>query len=746
MEPRATLLLAAALGLPTAVVTPLCLPAGVALVVAGLLVLRCAGDRVRFAGLLPLTLLLAALPTTPTTGADWPRAGPVQVRATVVRTERLPDRDATRAWLQSNGRPVRLTVHGALPAVAGDRIAFLGHLTPGATPDRPPSLHARPSAIRILPARPTIPRALARVRAAGERALLELVPGERGPVLATLVLGRATRAPQPVADAHRATGLSHLLAVSGAHAAMLGFMLGLGTFAGGRRAKARRLASRRLHVGAALLVLFAYAGITGGEPPVLRAVLMYALAAFATHVGRDLGLVVGLAVPALLTAATNPAELLGPSFLLSYAAVYGLSLAVPDRPADDDPTAATPTAGPPRWLERLRMPLVASFWATLMTAPITLAWFGQIAPWTIVLTPLLAPLVAVILMLGLVAAVVANISTTAAAPLAPVLGQLTGRYIDFVQAADELPATPVRAWTTPGPTTVALTGIAIVTVFVFLRGRRRIGLAAGLAMAPWFVDGGEPGATGAARFELFAVGHGQAAALTTATGTHIAIDCGSMQLPFLAAAKLVRRRSRRELDWLVITHGDHDHHNGVPALLRRVRVHRALLPAELAGTPLAEQLERHGTTLTFLEPGTSTEPTAHVAVAAPRLGPAASSNDKSLWITIREPALGATVLLCGDASTAGIAAAITQGLAPRADVLVLPHHGRQCEAIPRLLAAVDPRVCLASAASPDGETTQAENVRAHGADLRVTGTAGDLRLAPDGLSTSEPHTPLPSAR
>ena len=63
-----------------------------------------------------------------------------------------------------------------------------------------------------------------------------------------------------------------------------------------------------------------------------------------------------------------------------YAAVAGLALA--GGPRDEGHLE--------RWL---LAPIRASMWATLTTAPLTLFWFGQIAPWTVVLTPLLAPLV-----------------------------------------------------------------------------------------------------------------------------------------------------------------------------------------------------------------------------------------------------------------------------------------------------------------------------------------------------------------
>jgi beta-lactamase superfamily II metal-dependent hydrolase len=97
--------------------------------------------------------------------------------------------------------------------------------------------------------------------------------------------------------------------------------------------------------------------------------------------------------------------------------------------------------------------------------------------------------------------------------------------------------------------------------------------------------------------------------------------------------------------------------------------------------------------------------------------------------------LGATsVLLTGDAQELGVAAALAQGLAPPADALVLPHHGRANANAARLLAAVSPRLALASAATGDGATRLGALLAARGVPLWTTGLCGAIWLpgAPHG--------------
>ncbi|MCA8951694.1 MAG: MBL fold metallo-hydrolase, partial [Planctomycetes bacterium] len=203
-------------------------------------------------------------------------------------------------------------------------------------------------------------------------------------------------------------------------------------------------------------------------------------------------------------------------------------------------------------------------------------------------------------------------------------------------------------------------------------------------------------------------------------------DCGSLHAPTRAARQLVDACPIRRLDWLVLTHADHDHHNGTAALLQRAEVRRALLPRELADSEVAALLRTHGAELAFLAPGERLAPTPGIEVAAPVLATDGTTNDRSLWTTFA--AGGTRVLFCGDAESEGIRAAIAQGVAAASAVLVLPHHGRDDPAVPELLAVVRPACCLASAASSDAATAAGEIARAFGAEVFVTGLDGDVEV------------------
>jgi competence protein ComEC len=630
--------------------------------------------------------------------------GLARLEGVVGEVQRDPANQRTVLWL---GRPrvgMRVFVDGELEVLPGDRVRAMVRTAAAPIAEWPVRPTTSAANVEVEPGSWSVRRGIAALRRRWERLLLQH-GGAAGPLLATLVLGDETRPERGIAEAHRGTGLSHLLAVSGAHAAILAELLGLSA-----RKRGSRLRRPRWHLFVVLALLSLYGAVAGGDPPVLRAVLGYALAATAQPLGRRCGLAIALGVPALWTTLQEPTALLGPSFQLSYAAVLGLALAprLPDRPT---------------WRERLGAAIAASFWAALATAPLTLWWFGQLAPWTILLTPLLAPLVAAMLLGGLLLCLAATLHPLLGDAIGAPLALLVEGYVAMVAAADQLPCTPILATASPALWSALAAAVPAVVWFAWARTRTVAALAGALAAAPHFIPAPRPaGGT----LELFAVGHGQAALARLADGSTVAVDCGSMHHPHLAARRLLAALPERRLDRLVVTHADQDHHNGVPLLLDTVAIAEVFLPESLAGTPLERRLSEAGCAVTIVAAGSQARPHQELQLAAPRLPADASDNDRSLWCRIGR-ADGA-VLLTGDAERQGVEAVLSDRLVHEAAVLVLPHHGRENPRITDLLAVVRPWLCLASAPAEDGLTAQGRVAQRAGVATLTTGAVGSIRV------------------
>lgn len=701
-KPIPPLLWGALWALPTAALAAAALPVAAALALAGAFAALRSRHPAARAGLLALPALLVAA-TPPSLPPPNLPTGPVRLSGPVLEVVRTPALGLLMLRIGDGGRSLRVACDGDFEVLPGDHVRLLARIGEPPAPDTPPSIHARARSVLVQPGPTTPARLAAAARRSCERSLLEQLPPDVGPMVATLVLGRGTRPPGDLLQAHQATGLSHLLAVSGAHAAMLAAIVGLTG-----RAQQRRLGTHPRRTTVLLLLLAVYAAMTGNEPPVLRALISCLLVALGAWLGRPCGIATSLLAPAMFTCLVRPDALLGPSFLLSYAAVAGLSLVAP----------GSRERGARHWLWRA---LVSSAWATLTTAPLTLIFFGQLAPWTVLLTPLLAPLVGALLLGGLALALLAQVTPWLAPLVAWPLGHVAQFYAAFVQVADQLPATPVHALLAPPTVALAFVGLLAGCLVLLRPTRQSVALGCGLLILPHFLPWSPAGPPGC---RLLAIGHGQACVLQAADGHLTAVDCGSLHLPFAAAERLVRSLPCRRLDLLVVTHADHDHHNGVAVLLQKLPIAAAVVPQALAESDLVRQLAAAGTTVRVLQPGERCEPAPHLRVQAPPLPAAAGDNDQSLWVSATLGPL--RILLTGDAQELGTAAALAAGIATPHDVLVLPHHGRANANGPRLLERVAPRACLASAARADGDTVLGRIARRFGAELFVTGRDGDL--------------------
>ena len=143
-------------------------------------------------------------------------------------------------------------------------------------------------------------------------------PREQGIVIA-LVLGVTDGLDNELLNAYAASGAMHVLAVSGLHVSiiygiLLFFFRPLGKSAGGQWLVAL----------VSLMLLWAYAFITGLSPSVLRAVTMFSFVAIAKPVGRNTNIYNTLAASAFCLLVYDPYLLMSVGFQLSYLAVLGI--------------------------------------------------------------------------------------------------------------------------------------------------------------------------------------------------------------------------------------------------------------------------------------------------------------------------------------------------------------------------------------------------------------------------------------
>jgi competence protein ComEC len=511
-----------------------------------------------------------------------------------------------------------------------------------------------------------VERARERVR---DRIRAELGATPAAGILAALAVGDQRAISAEEWRLFNRTGVTHLMSISGLHVTLVsGLAAGLAGF-GWRRMPAAllRLPARRAAALAAIAAALVYTLLAGFAVPAQRTFCMVAVVALALWSGRISSPSRTLALALAVVVAADPWAPLAPGLWLSFGAVALIFYVA---------------AAGPRLVQWLRMQ-----WAvTVGLAPAALLLFGQVSLAGPLANALAIPLVSVVLTpLALAAAVL---------PLEFILhaaAWLVEWLLVFLEWCASLPGALWQQHAAPlWSVALALAGAAWV-----LAPRGVPWRAAGAAlMAPAFCVAPPAPAAGEAWITTADVGQGLAVLVRTATRT-LVYDAGPGYGPEADSAgrilvPLMRGAGIGGIDLLVLSHEDADHLGGALTLLETFEVEAlasSLAPPHalntLAAAPMrcaaGSRWQWDGVRFEFLHPPEGWE--------------RARRNNQSC--VLRVEAAGGAMLLTGDIER--LAESDLMKAAPRADVLLVPHHGSRTSSSAEFIAAVSPRWALVPA-------------------------------------------------
>jgi competence protein ComEC len=520
-----------------------------------------------------------------------------------------------------------------------------------------------------------------RLHAHVERTLARGTTGERRTVLTGIVLGEDDGIDPSLRDAFQASGLTHLLAVSGQNVAITA----VGVVAVARVVGIGRLAGE----GIAILAVLAYALAVGWQPSVVRAAVAGILASLGWITARPRDRWHAMAVGALVLLAWTPSAALEPGFQLSFAAVAAIFLVLPR-------VAGVPDAYPvPRGLWDV---LVVALACGLVTAPIVWLHFGAVALWTVPANVVAEPAMPPLIGLSLAAAAIEPVLPGAATALAWLAGWCAWWIAFVARVVSGWPSAQIRS-----PLALAA-GLALAAAAVSVgrlpRYRRRsavvvlVALALACASAAWALQP-EPSwqPPDGLRVTFLDVGQGDST-LLEAPGGAVLVDEGP---PEADVAGQLRSMGIRSLAAIVLTHPQRDHIGGAAAVLDRLRVGEVADPGIEA--PSADHdaavaaARRHGVPVVIVREGDVF-----------RIGrlwlrilwpdePGLPSEDPNQHAVVALASFGETdVLLTADAESD-----VTHRLPLRpVEILKVAHHGSEDEGLPDLLRTLRPRLAVIS--------------------------------------------------
>uniref|UniRef100_B0SZ01 ComEC/Rec2-related protein n=1 Tax=Caulobacter sp. (strain K31) TaxID=366602 RepID=B0SZ01_CAUSK len=224
---------------------------------------------------------------------------------------------------------------------------------------------------------------------------------ERGGVAAAMVTGHEAWITQEQTNAMRASGLAHILSISGLHMAIVGgFLFGLVRL--GIAAwpwAALRVPGKKVAALAGLAAIGTYLVISGAPPPALRAAITATVAFAAILFDRQAITLHGLAIAALVILLVQPESAGAPGFQMSFAATAALVALAEAWPRPVREISA------PWWIRAIQgsmswlaVSIGASFVAGMATGPFAMQHFNRVAVWGLPANLAVAPLSSFVIM------------------------------------------------------------------------------------------------------------------------------------------------------------------------------------------------------------------------------------------------------------------------------------------------------------------------------------------------------------
>ncbi len=561
-----------------------------------------------------------------------------------------------------------------------------------------------------------------RIRSTIGQAIDHAVAPKISGIYRAILLGDRSRIDTDTLEIFKGSGTMHILAISGLHMAVIGFLIYTGLFWLLSRSEKLllRFSVKKWAAFLSLPVLLGYGLLAGMNTPVFRAVIMSSVVILAICSDRQKSPAALLASAALLILVLDPLQLFTVSFQLSFVAISGIVLLLPGLKnlLEHVPESSRIPPILKKAVHWLIAALLVSLVAALATTPITLYAFNRFSLVSPLANLFIEPLICLwSLGVGLLGIFFIFIHPDIASFLfqTGALGISATLHIGAFFSS-----WPFSTIWLPTPAVWLITVYYCCLIVLSYTGWKKNRLAApalGVLATCIVFFFYPPNEYLGQRIKFFRVtyldvGQGTATLLEYPSGFRALIDGGGSSFAATSVgeriiAPFLWKQGIRTIDAIVITHPDADHYNGLAFIndhfspktiwskgreghdenfqklirLAEQRGVKVLIPAVGDGLPAGEESLVCVTNLADVKNGKIPS------------GPQ-KRND---GIVIKACAAELCALFPGDIGRESERFLVDQGFAVQAEFLLSPHHGSITSNSSEFLAAVAPKHLLVSA-------------------------------------------------
>ncbi|HCC69129.1 MAG TPA: DNA internalization-related competence protein ComEC/Rec2 [Nitrospiraceae bacterium] len=529
--------------------------------------------------------------------------------------------------------------------------------------------------------------------------------------LKAIVLGLQVEINQDLRDAFSATGLAHLLSVSGTHFGLLAFIL-FKIIKGLLKVLPYRLFERltlyitptQIAVILTLPLLILYAIISGGSIPTIRSFIMVFIYMAALFLGRKGQWLNSLSIAAVIILLWDPGALFDLSFQLSFLAVLSFGYVLDKYKPDEELERGPKPSLLKRAFEGIKTSTLITVAVTLGIAPLVAYYFYHfplISPLSnLIVTPLVC---FVLLPLGFFSSFIVIIFNISFLPLSGLIDKISDVSLNLTKLLSTIPYASLHI---PKPS-IIITCLYFLSIGIFLKSKSRWRLSPLIIAVALYVL--NPSFDNyAMRVTFLDVGQGDAAILELPDRKTMLIDGGSEELRAgrRVIAPYLRSRGIKNIDFIVLSHPHPDHYGGLIYIMDNFRIgeiwgNGRIIPG---AEEFFEKIGEKQIPYRVIERGDLVEgegyriycfhPYREFYANSPR-GEFSNQNNDSLVLKL-EAAGGLSVLFTGDIEIEAEENLIHLGKWLKSTIIKVPHHGGRTSSTDAFLYYVNPQVAVIS--------------------------------------------------